>query len=111
ATDPNYPTSSLTFAWDLDGDGIFGETGTAAANGSETGTTPTFSAGNLDGPTTRTAYLRVTNPFGGVGTAAATITVSNQPPTATFTGPSGPVVPGGSAAVSFRSPSDPSAAD
>src|SRR3712207_7501064 len=38
------------YAWDLDGDGTFGETGVAAARGAETGPTPTFSAAGLAGP-------------------------------------------------------------
>jgi hypothetical protein len=39
-----------TYAWDLDGDQIFGETG-------ETGPNPNYSVSNVDGPATRTAYL------------------------------------------------------
>jgi probable HAF family extracellular repeat protein len=106
ATDPYYPASSLTYAWDLDGDGIFGETGSAAANGNETGPTPTFNAGNLDGPSTRTVAMRVTDPLGAVGTSTATITINNLPPTATFTGTTAPVSTGGTAAVFFGSQFD-----
>ena len=32
----------LTFTWDLDGDGVFGETGLAADRGDEVGASPTF---------------------------------------------------------------------
>jgi ELWxxDGT repeat protein len=37
----------LQYAWDLDGDLVFGETGSAAANGDETGVTPVFSSANV----------------------------------------------------------------
>ena len=40
-TDPEQTAASLTYAWDLDGDGVFGETGTAAGRGDEVGRTPT----------------------------------------------------------------------
>lgn len=43
-TDPDLPNDNLTYAWDLDGDGLFGETGTDAARGDETGIAPTFSS-------------------------------------------------------------------
>ena len=49
SSDPNQSTASLTFQWDLDGDGMFGESGAAALRGDETGETPTFSAAGLDG--------------------------------------------------------------
>ena len=48
SSDPD-PGDTLTYAWDLDGDDIYGETGADAA-GDETGATPTFSAAGLDGP-------------------------------------------------------------
>jgi hypothetical protein len=44
------PVDGLTYAWDLDNDGTFGETGAAATRGDETGQTPTFSAAGLNGP-------------------------------------------------------------
>src|SRR5258705_4872211 len=43
STDPD-SGESLSFAWDLDNDGILGETGSAAANGDEVGATPIFIA-------------------------------------------------------------------
>ena len=52
---------ALTFEWDLDGDGIFGETGAAAGRGDETTANPTFSAAGLDGPGTFTVSLRVSD--------------------------------------------------
>ncbi|MBO0697984.1 MAG: autotransporter-associated beta strand repeat-containing protein, partial [Zavarzinella sp.] len=48
----------LTFTWDLDGDGVFGETGVAAARGDEVGASPTFQA-PAGGPGTVDVTLRV----------------------------------------------------
>src|SRR5207249_932554 len=73
--------NTLTYAWDLDGDGIFGETGTAAANGDETGSRPIFSAAGLDGPSTYTVALFVTDNTGLTGTATAVVNVTNSIPT------------------------------
>jgi uncharacterized delta-60 repeat protein len=80
STDPDSPTSSLTYAWDLDGDGIFGETGAAATRGNEVGISPTYLLNGLDGPSIQTVALRVTDPDGLTSTATATITVTNVPP-------------------------------
>lgn len=52
----------LTFRWDLDGDGVFGESGAAAENGDELGSTPTFSAGSLTAPTNWNVTLDVCDP-------------------------------------------------
>src|SRR3569623_290986 len=40
----------LTYAWDLDGDGIFGESGVDALYGEENLQNPTFKAAKLAGP-------------------------------------------------------------
>jgi len=66
---------SLTIAWDLDGDGVFGETGPGALQGNETGAAPTFiGAGN---GTSATVTLRVTDDDGGaeVDTAIVDLTI------------------------------------
>ncbi len=76
----------LTYAWDLDGDGVFGETGAGATRGSETGATPTFSAVGLDGPSTRTVSLRVTDSIGQTSTTTVTITINNVAPTLVISG-------------------------
>jgi hypothetical protein len=68
----------LTYRWDLDGDGVFGETVTA--RGDERGPTPTFLGTGLDGPTSRTVRLRATDSGGLVGEASAVINVENAPP-------------------------------
>jgi predicted extracellular nuclease len=53
--------STLTYEWDLDGDGTFGEVGLGAAGGDEIGATPLFSAAAADGPQTVTVSLRVSD--------------------------------------------------
>ena len=73
--------TSLTYAWDLDGDGVYGETGAGATRGNETGATPTFSAVGLDGAASRSVSLRVTDDQGRTSTASATINIANVAPT------------------------------
>src|SRR3569623_1317100 len=77
----------LTYAWDLDGDGIFGESGVDALYGDENVQNPTFNAANLDGPATLPVSLRVSDGDGGVTTVRATVTVNNVAPTASAGGP------------------------
>lgn len=78
--------SGLTYAWDLDGDGIYGETGSSATRGDETGATPTFSAAGLDGPGTWNVGLRVTDTNALSSTTTAAITLTNAPPAASVSG-------------------------
>ncbi|MFG0249172.1 MAG: SdrD B-like domain-containing protein, partial [Phycisphaeraceae bacterium JB051] len=54
-------SDSLTYAWDLDGDGIFGETGADALYGDEVGATPVFNAAGLAANTAHTIKLAVTD--------------------------------------------------
>lgn len=82
SSDPNQPADALTYVWDLDGDGLFGETGAGAAKGDEIGVAPVFSAANLDGPSTATVWLRVTDSAGLTDMASATVDVMNAAPTA-----------------------------
>jgi Ca2+-binding RTX toxin-like protein len=56
-------TGALTFAWDLDNDGIYGETGGGAARGNEVGANPIFNPAGLAG-TTHTVRLQVTDEEG-----------------------------------------------
>jgi hypothetical protein len=77
AVDPDGDT--LTYRWDLDGDGVFGEAVTA--RGDERGPTPTFLATGLDGPTSRTVRLRATDSSGLVGEDTTIVNIENAPPT------------------------------
>jgi hypothetical protein len=71
--------------WDLDGDGIFGETGAAASRGDETGATPSFDAASLDGPLDVIVTLRVTvSDVALVAEDTAVVHVLNLPPTVTL---------------------------
>lgn len=79
STDPD-GDPGLTYQWDLDGDGIFGETGAAAARGDETGSSTTFSAVGLDGPSSVTVSLRVTDQGGLTDVDTASIDVTNSAP-------------------------------
>ena len=61
SSDPDQPAETLIYEWDLDADGIFGETGQDAAQGDETGITPMFSSAGLSAPNSLTVTLRVTD--------------------------------------------------
>jgi PKD repeat protein len=74
SSDPD-PGDSLSYAWDLDGDGAYDDA-TAVA--------PTYTYASAG---VYTASLRVTDGHGASGTAAVTITVGNMPPTATIGSP------------------------
>jgi glucose/arabinose dehydrogenase len=74
STDPE--GSALTYSWDLNGDGLFGDATTPTA-------TYTFtSSGNY------VTSLRVTDPQGATNTATVTITVGNAPPVPVIDTPS-----------------------
>jgi uncharacterized delta-60 repeat protein len=86
SSDPTQPASTLTYQWDLNGNGIFGETGAAATRGDEIGVNPTFSAAGLDGPSTYTVTLKVTDNAGLSSTATATINIVDALPTVAIGG-------------------------
>jgi uncharacterized delta-60 repeat protein len=109
STDPDQPAGTLGYAWDLDGDGVFGETGAGAAHGDEVGITPTFSAAGIDGPDLVTVTLRVTDDDGLTSTDTASISVNNVAPTVAIAGPINGV-PGQSRTFTF-SAADVSPAD
>lgn len=69
---------SLTFEWDLDDDGVFGETGASAASGEETGSAPTFTDVGQDD--VLPVCLRTTDPSGESDTDCSTVTVTNVDP-------------------------------
>jgi len=72
-TGTDVPADTLTFEWDLDGDGTF----------EFEGEDPTFDASLIDGGTQFTVTLRVSDEDGGVATDSTTITVRNVAPTIT----------------------------
>ncbi|MCO5176837.1 MAG: tandem-95 repeat protein [Thermomicrobiales bacterium] len=100
ATGSDAEDASLSFIWDLDGDGIF-----------ETpGQTTTFPATDLDGPATRTIAVQVSDDDGGVATDVADVTIRNVAPTAAFNAPS-TVDEGSAITLALTDPSDPSTDD
>jgi VCBS repeat-containing protein len=81
----------LTFAWDLDNNGTFDTPGQSA----------TFSAAALDGPSTRTITVRVTDNGGLSATAQTTVNVLNVAPTVgPITAPVDPIEVGTSISAS-----------
>lgn len=78
-SDPDVTGGSLTYMWDFDGDGAFGETGASAARGDETGAAPTFNAAGLSGPATPLVYLRVVDNNGATSTDSATVNIAAPP--------------------------------
>jgi hypothetical protein len=66
---------ALTYAWDLDGNGVFD-------NGSTAQVSWTYNT-----PGTFTPRLRVTDPLGQSGTTSVTITAGNSPPVPTISSP------------------------
>lgn len=78
--------TGLVFAWDLDGDGVFGETGGGATRGNETGVSVTFNASGLDGPSVFNVTLRVTDSAGQVSTLLVPISITDVAPTVTVGG-------------------------
>ena len=100
ATGNDAEGGTLTYAWDLDSNGTY-ETA---------GQTPTFSAATLDGPSTRTVGVQVTDDVGQTGIDTATITITNVAPTATFTAPA-TTFAGFPFSLALTSPHDPSTAD
>jgi len=76
----DHPIPPTGYQWDLDADGVFGETGTAASRGEEVGIAPTFSAAGLDGPSSVTVSLLVTDDGGLTSSDTAVINVAPQPP-------------------------------
>jgi Ca2+-binding RTX toxin-like protein len=63
--------------WDLDGDGIYGETGTSAAHGNEVGASVTYNP-NGQGTTTQTVKLQVSDGDGGVTIGTSSVQVLGQ---------------------------------
>jgi PKD domain len=70
SSDPE--NGALTYAWDLDNDGQYDDS---------TDVSPSFSAADLDGPSSHTVKVEVTNPAGKTDTDDATVNVDNVEPT------------------------------
>jgi VCBS repeat-containing protein len=70
ATGSDPEGSPITFAWDLDGKGTFETMGQSV----------TFSAVGLDGPSSRTIFVRVTDSCGSSSIAQATVELKNIAP-------------------------------
>ena len=107
---------TLTYLWDLDNDGIFGEAAGPGLYGNENGATPTFSVAGVDGPTVFPVKLRVLSDLNGdlitdqTSEDTATVTVVNVAPTAALAN-GGAVNEGSTGSVSFSGQFDPSPAD
>ena len=71
----------LSFSWDLDGDGVLGDS---------TAQDPVFDASTLDGPSSVTVTLEVTDSCGRTATDTADVTVDNVAPTIDSTSHEGP---------------------
>ncbi len=81
SSDPDAGDTIVQYQWDLDGDGVYGETGDAAGQGDEIGVSPAFSAVGLDGPAAWAISLRVLDDHGGIGDPqTALVTVNNVAP-------------------------------
>jgi hypothetical protein len=94
--------SIVSYQWDFNYNG-------STFNGTATGKTASFSAAGLDGPSTRTIALKVTDGSGKSAIATATVKITDAPPTAKLTG--GTVTLGSAGKVAFSSQADPSPAD
>lgn len=88
---PNWSHSvGVTYEWDLDGDGIFGETGANALYGDEVGANAIFNAAGLVGPGSVSIAVRARDEFEVVAAGVGVVTVSGVP-----NSPDGPELPGG----------------
>jgi predicted extracellular nuclease len=91
---------SLTYAWDLDGNGTFETPGQSV----------TFSAAALDGPATQTIAVRATDDGGDSTVSSTTVEIRNIAPTATFVAPP-TAFAGEPFALALTNPHDPSSED
>jgi hypothetical protein len=98
-TDPNQDPSTLKYEWDLNGNGIFGEVGSAATNGDETGIHPRFVPTGL-APGDHIVTLRVSDNAGLLSTDTVVIHL-NQLPTPSFSNLSAPTITYGAASTTI----------
>jgi hypothetical protein len=90
----------ITYAWDLDNDGVFETPGQSA----------TFSSVGFDGPSNQTVIVQVTDNRGLMTISQATVNVQNTNPTATISN-DGPVNEASPVTINFSENYDWSAAD
>ena len=64
SVDASQNPSTLVYQWDLNGNGVFGETGAAATNGNELGANPIYMAAGMTAGTNATVSLKVTDANG-----------------------------------------------
>ncbi|MFO0937166.1 MAG: PKD domain-containing protein [Gemmataceae bacterium] len=107
--DFNQSSNSLNYAWDFDGDGIYGEASTPF--GDERGVSPSFRAAKLDCPTNRTVKVRVTDAYGASDVATAVINVTNVAPVVSPLTLSAPAIDENGVLTVNGSFSDPGVAD
>ncbi|MGH7450677.1 MAG: FlgD immunoglobulin-like domain containing protein [bacterium] len=101
ASGSDLQNAPLTYAWDLDNNGSFETPGQSV----------TFSAANLDGPSSQIIKVQVTDNGGLTATDEATVNVLNVAPTASFNISSVTLIAGQCATLAFSNQADPSAAD
>jgi predicted extracellular nuclease len=90
---------TLTYAWDLDGNGTFETAGQSVQ----------FSAASIDGPASRSVAVRVTDAGGLSATDTTTVAITNVAPT--ISSATAPSVNEGSPVVLTAAATDPAAAD
>ncbi len=95
STDPG--SDIADYHWDLDNDGQHDDA---------TGVQPTFSAADLDGPTTVTVGLKVIDDDGAADTSTVQVAVTNVAPTADAAGPYS-ILDGGTTLLSAATSTDP----
>lgn len=91
SSDKNQPADTLTYEWDLDGDGVFGETGPNAARGNELGAHPVFLTTNPGAATYFPINLKVTDNGALSSTNMGAVLLNNEFPV--FTPPANISVP------------------
>jgi hypothetical protein len=70
----------LSYSWDLDGDGIFGETGSSARRGNEQGQNVQFSAAGLTSASQQAVHVRISDgPIFSVGSAIVDVHPAANP--------------------------------
>lgn len=88
-----------SYEWDFNYDGV-------TFNPEGSGSSPSYSSGQLDGPSTHEIAVRIRNQWGSPVIATTTLNIVNGPPTATFSHVKSTVYVGSPDAVQFTNQSD-----